>query len=167
MEGRKPLHVDIWVEQDGEILPLELKYKTRALKTVERGETYHLQNHGAQDIGRYDFVKDIWRLETIVANSAHAVGYAVMLTNDPSYWTKSRNALTVDKAFRLHEERELHGTLDWEAHASAGTKRNRERPLRFPVPTPCAGKPTLGRPQKTGAQNSVTSLYLLGAPEVR
>jgi hypothetical protein len=91
---------------------LELKYKTRSLITMERGETFYLQNHGAQDIGRYDFVKDLWRLETMVANSAHAVGYAVMLTNDSSYWTRSRNTLTVDRDFRLHEDRELHGSLD-------------------------------------------------------
>ena len=131
MKGEKPLHVDIWVEQDGEVLAFELKYKTRPLQTLERGETFALQNHGAQDISRYDFIKDVWRIETIVANSTHAVGYAVLLTNDPSYWTLSHNSSTVDTDFRLHEGRELHGTLHWGAHASAGTKRGREQQLRL------------------------------------
>jgi hypothetical protein len=76
----KPLRVDIWVEQDGEALVLELKYKTRALQTREYGEPFMLQNHSATDIGRYDFIKDMWRVESIVADSSDAVGYAVLLT---------------------------------------------------------------------------------------
>jgi hypothetical protein len=80
----KPFHVDIWVEQNGEVLAIELKYKTKALQTSERGEEFVLQNHSAQDIARYDFIKDVWRVETIVANYTHASGYAILLTNDPS-----------------------------------------------------------------------------------
>ncbi len=53
----KPLHVDIWIEHDGDILVIELKYKTRALQTLESGERFALQNHGAQDLGRYDFIR--------------------------------------------------------------------------------------------------------------
>jgi len=131
LTGGKPLHVDIWVERDGEILAIELKYKTRALQTSERGEEFVLQNHSAQDIARYDFIKDVWRVETIVANYANATGYAILLTNDPSYWTRSHNNRTVDAEFRLHQGRELHGTLDWGSHASEGTKRGREKLLRL------------------------------------
>jgi hypothetical protein len=80
----KPFHVDIWVERNGEVLAIELKYKTKALQTSERGEEFVLQNHSAQDIARYDFIKDVWRVETIVANYTHASGYAILLTNDPS-----------------------------------------------------------------------------------
>ena len=130
-QGVKPIHVDIWVEQDGEVFALELKYKTRSLQPLERGERFVLQNHGAQDIGRHDFVKDVWRVETIVANLAHATGYAILLTNEPSYWTRAHNSRTVDVDFRLHEGRELHGSLGWGAHASPGTKRGREKPLHL------------------------------------
>lgn len=127
----KPLHVDVWIECDGAILAIELKYKTRALSTLECGEKFALQNHSAQDLGRYDFIKDVWRVETIVASSARATGYAILLTNDPSYWARARNDSTVDADFRLHEGRELCGALDWGTHASAGTKRGREKPLRL------------------------------------
>ena len=83
----KPLHVDIWVEQDDKALALELKYKTRALQTLVAEETFVLLNQSAQDVGRYDFVKDIGRVEAIVADRTWcATGYAVLLTNDPSYW---------------------------------------------------------------------------------
>jgi hypothetical protein len=129
--GGKPFHVDIWVERNGEVLAIELKYKTKALQTSERGEEFVLQNHSAQDIARYDFIKDVWRVETIVSNYTHSSGYAILLMYDPSYWTHSHNSRTVDAAFRLHQGQKLHGTLDWAAHASEGTKRGWEKPLRL------------------------------------
>ena len=53
-----------------------------------------------------------------------------MLTNDPSYWSP-RNSHTVDSEFRLHEGRELQGSLNWGARAGEGTMRGREEPLRL------------------------------------
>ena len=38
---------------------LELKYKTRRLSTSIAGEEFVLRQQGAQDLGRYDFLKDI------------------------------------------------------------------------------------------------------------
>lgn len=125
----KPLHVDVWIEQEGEAIVIELKYKTRILQASERGELFLVQNHGAQDLGRYDFIKDIWRAETVVEHSTRVVGHAVMLTNDPSYWSPPRNSHTVDSEFRLHDGRELQGSLNWGAHAGEGTMRGREEPL--------------------------------------
>lgn len=127
----KPLHVDVWIECDGDILIIELKYKTTALQTLERGERFILQTHGARDLGRYDFIKDVWRVETIVASSTRAAGYAILLTNDPLYWARSHHGRTVDANLRLHEGRDLHGTLDWGTQASEGTKRGRERALQL------------------------------------
>jgi hypothetical protein len=36
----KPLHVDVWIEQEGEAIVIELKYKTRTLQASERGELF-------------------------------------------------------------------------------------------------------------------------------
>ena len=128
----KLLHVDVWIEQDGDILAIELKYKTRALQVLVGNEQYALRSQSAQDIGRYDFIKDVERVENIVADRApHAAGYAILLTNDPSYWTQSLNDNTVDVKFRLHEGAGLHGTLEWGLAASAGTKHGREQPLKL------------------------------------
>jgi hypothetical protein len=128
----KPLHVDIWIEQDGDVVPLELKYKTRALQVRAGNEQYALRSQSAQDHGRYDFIKDIERIENIVADRApHATGYAILLTNDPSYWTRSLNDNTVDVKFRLHEGSNLHGSLEWGLGASEGTKRGREQNLQL------------------------------------
>ena len=65
----------------------------------------------SQDLGRYDFIKDIERIENIVTDRApHATGYAILLTNYPSYWTRFLNDNTVDVKFRLHEGSNLHGS---------------------------------------------------------
>jgi hypothetical protein len=136
------LHVDIWIEQDGHVLAIELKYKTRALQVLIEDEQYALRSQTAQDLGRYDFIKDIGRVENIVADRVpRASGYAILLTNDPSYWTHPRRDNTADARFRLHEGNALRGDLGWGGPAhrrvrSAGGKTcssSRD-------PTPCGGR---------------------------
>ena len=110
----KLLHVEVWIEQDGDVLAIELKYKTRALQVLVGNEQYAVRSQSAQDIGRYDYIKDIERVENIVTDRApQATGYAILLTNDPSYWTQSLNDHTVDVKLRLHEGSALHGGLEW------------------------------------------------------
>ena len=126
------LHVDIWIEQDGHVLAIELKYKTRALQVLIEDEQYALRSQTAQDLGRYDFIKDIGRVENIVTDRApRASGYAILLTNDPSYWTHPRRDNTADARFRLREGNALRGDLGWGPSASEGTKRGREDLLQL------------------------------------
>lgn len=87
------LRLDIVVKKDGEYCPVELKYKT---KKVERqitrfDEIMHdkvvvMKNQGAQDLGMYDFWKDVRRVE-LVRNRFERVkgGLAVFVTNDDYY----------------------------------------------------------------------------------
>ena len=87
------LWLDILVMRQGEYLPVELKYKT---KKVERAllrfneqlsdKVVVMKNQGAQDLGMYDFWKDVRRVE-LVRQRFEAVknGLAVFLTNDKSY----------------------------------------------------------------------------------
>lgn len=127
----KQLFLDVWVAQGDAIFAVELKYKTRALSVYIGDEQFALKDQSAQDIGRYDFIKDIQRLEQIVAGRKNVVGYAILLTNDSAYWKPPRDRLTVDASFRLHQGRTLRGTLSWSAAASEGTTRSREQPLRL------------------------------------
>jgi hypothetical protein len=127
----KLLHVDIWIVQNEQILALELKYKTRALVLPIGDETFKLLNQSAQDFGRYDFIKDLQRLELLLADRRQAIGYAILLTNDSSYWTPPRDAGSIDADFRVPDGRMLHGVLQWKAHASVGTMRGREAPLEI------------------------------------
>lgn len=125
------LHLDIWAAQENTILAVELKYKTRALSVQLGDERFTLKNQSAQDIGRYDFIKDIQRLEQIISSRENIIGYAILLTNDSAYWTRSRVSRPVDADFRLQEGRILHGTLSWGEGASEGTKRTREKSLEL------------------------------------
>jgi hypothetical protein len=126
----KPLYLDILVQQGTAQLALELKYKTRALETEVDSEQFKLLNQSAQGIGRYDFIKDVWRLEQITQHTSTS-GLAILLTNDSTYWIKPKRSRPVDAAFRLFEERVLRGTLSWGIRASAGTKRGREESLEL------------------------------------
>lgn len=122
-------YIDIWVEDQGTIYAIELKYKTRALQATVGGEQFNLLSQSAQDQGRYDFCRDINRVETLAKIYPGLTGLAVFLTNDPSYWRTSGRDGNVDGAFRLHEEVILKGTLEWASHASDGTKGGRVKPI--------------------------------------
>ena len=92
------LRLDIVVKKDGEYCPVELKYKT---KKVERqisrfdemldDKVVVMKNQGAQDLGMYDFWKDVRRVE-LVRNRFKNVkgGLAVFVTNDQLYTKASR-----------------------------------------------------------------------------
>ncbi|MDZ7337876.1 MAG: hypothetical protein ONB30_04995 [candidate division KSB1 bacterium] len=124
-------HIDIWVAYQDTVLAFELKYKTRGLSVHVGGERYRLKDQSAQDIGRYDFVKDIQRLEQVATAYQSVIGYAILLTNDSAYWTTPANQNTVDAGFRLHDGRVLEGVLSWGANASEGTIKDREQPLEL------------------------------------
>ena len=124
------MYLDIWLPSIG--VAIELKYRTRKLTLKTAGEAFDLRNQAAQDLGRYDFIKDIQRIEQIVTNGPAETGFAVLLTNDPLYWRKpSRQTDTIDAAFRLHEGRRIMGKMAWSDQAGAGTTRNRQEPIRL------------------------------------
>lgn len=143
------LRIDIWVAYQDATLAIELKYKTRGLMVQIGNEQYRLKDQSAQDIGRYDFVKDIHRLERVAATHRDFIGYAIFLTNDSAYWRRPTNHSTVDAAFRLHDGRILEGVLAWSANASKGTKKNREQPLglqgKYPLQWSDYSHPISGR----------------------
>lgn len=127
MDGRT--YVDIWAVLEETAYALELKYKTRSLIHEHEGEVYQLLNQGAQDQGRYDFLKDVVRLEQLATTDPWVKGIALLLTNDSTYWQPPNSLDTVDAAFRIHEGCDICGRLEWGSRASAGTKHSRETPL--------------------------------------
>jgi len=122
------IYADVWISNSSSIAAIELKYKTRRLSVKVANETFDLLNQSAQDIGRYDFIKDIQRLEQITSGKKDIKGYAILLTNDSSYWSEPRG-MTVDANFRINEGRTLSGELCWGDKASDGTMRGREKPI--------------------------------------
>jgi hypothetical protein len=122
---KQKTYVDIWLEHSDEICAIELKYKTRRLQVTVGEEPFDLLNQSAQDLARYDYCKDIGRIEALTCAYAGLVGFAVLLTNDRGYWQKSGRNGNVDDAFRVHDAAKLSGTLNWADHASNGTKEGR------------------------------------------
>lgn len=97
-EDKKRIYADIFIYngETGEFIPIELKYKTKEIK-----DTYILKNHGAQDLGAYDFLWDVKRIEILKNQtsltpkgktcirepdfSKFLVGFSLLVTNDTSY----------------------------------------------------------------------------------
>jgi len=137
LQGKE--YIDIIVELNGKIYPIELKYKTlsfldentQSSTVIDNNEKYDLKNQGAQDHGRYDYLYDIQRIEKFLKdNEKYEYGYAILLTNDKSYWNK-RKSNSIDVQFSISEEDEPKtGKLYW-GNANKGTMKGRENPIEL------------------------------------
>lgn len=125
----EPTYLDILVTDGSWQTAIELKYKARAIFAVVNNEVFWLKDQSAQDQGRYDYLKDVQRLENFVFKYNRASGYALILTNDSSYWKASVIPNTVDADFRIHDGRILTGQLNWGTKASAGTTKGRTQSI--------------------------------------
>ena len=121
-------YIDVWLRNGDGPNPVELKYWTSKTELTFADETFDLKQQGAQDQGRYDFWKDVERIERLIASGLTTGGYVVALTNDRGYWNEGREG-TIDGAFRMHAGRVVQGTLSWSPHASAGSIKGRESPI--------------------------------------
>ncbi|MDL1971527.1 MAG: hypothetical protein LWW94_11315 [Candidatus Desulfofervidaceae bacterium] len=111
---------------------IELKYKTEKLTVNIKEEFFELTNQGAHDQARYDFLKDISRIESLIEQKyPKGMGITIFLTNDKKYWELPEKDIdTVDKEFRIHEGRIIKKTtLKWKEGTSKGTKSGREEPI--------------------------------------
>jgi len=129
LEYRLPLelergYADLWVREADETSYGELKYWTHKLEVDVGDERFALADQAAQDLSRYDFIRDLARVERVVATGRAARGFVLALTNDQGFWNAPRRG-TIDEAFRLHEGRVLSGSLAWDRRASAGTTTGR------------------------------------------
>ena len=92
------LRLDIVVKKDDEYCPVELKYKTKKVaRQISRfdevlpNEVVVMKNQGAQDLGMYDFWKDVRRVELVRRRFDRVNGgLAVFVTNDKLYTKESK-----------------------------------------------------------------------------
>lgn len=124
----KRMAIDIWLSSME--IPIELKYHTRKLEQTEGDERFSLAL-GARDVMRYDFLKDIQRIERVVEDYSSAYrGFAVLLTNDPLLWEPPTRTDVVDAEFHIYDGRRIGDSkMHWSNDASDGTKRSREEPI--------------------------------------
>ena len=121
IDGKQKIYTDIVLVKKDYRVAIELKYKTAPLKY---GDTT-LFDDGAADVGRYDFLWDVNRIELLVNPSAkipieceinknvlgkiilpeaykvqekYEKGYAIILTNEEKYWNKC----WVDETIGVH-----------------------------------------------------------------
>ena len=118
--------IDILIRNGGQEMALELKYLCQRVEHEIDGESFVLKPQGAQDIRRYDVLKDVGRMEQFLAARPPASAAVLVLSNDPSYWSGPKRDSSCDAAFALREGRTVTGVLDWADHAGQGTKRGRE-----------------------------------------
>ena len=120
----KSERIDIVINSKDRSYAIELKYKKRKFDRVLDGEKFNLRADVAHDISRYDFIKDLVRLERYVSSTENTTGYAILLTNDDLYWRESTRDVK-SAAFFLHEGRTLDSdvTLAWHESTGDGTKR--------------------------------------------
>jgi hypothetical protein len=110
-----------------ENLALELKYLTAAWTGEVEHERFALLNQGAQDIRAHDAVKDIQRVERLVDGRPGWSGAVLVLSNDPSYWSRpGHSRATNADAFRLYEHQVIAGRRSWGPHTGVGTMKRRE-----------------------------------------
>ena len=136
--GRARMYVDLWLPALN--VAIELKYRTRELVCVAPSsdldppqECFSLANQFAQDHGRYDFLKDVERLESVLGRRPDVRrGIAIMVTNNPLYWEVSKKDDARDAAFHFHHGSELcrrPDGMDWAEGTKQGTKQGRDVPV--------------------------------------
>ncbi len=82
---------------------------------------------GAQDIRAYDVVKDIQRVEWFVDRQPGWSGVVLVLTNDPSYWSRPGHGRPTNAdAFRIYEQHRITGRRAWGPSTGIGTMKGRE-----------------------------------------
>lgn len=112
-------------------IAVEFKYKTQSWKGTCDGEEYALKDQGASDIGFYDIVKDITRVERFIDGQMGWIGYVITLTNVPRYWNlPNREGTSNASAFRVSHGLTLNGTRQWGPN-TGGTNKGREPALQL------------------------------------
>ena len=124
------IYIDIVVFTEGKYYPIEIKYKTISqtvpLKLFGTQSLVVLGHHGAQNIGCYDFWKDIKRLELFEQTFENAEkGIMLFITNDESYQLPPRNNEVGYAHFSINQNRivESGQTLDWNGALSISVNR--------------------------------------------
>lgn len=106
--ARAPIDIVVIDKESRIIYPIEIKYKTTKVDLVVGDESYSLANHGANDVGRYSFRKDIYRIENVDLKlmgfeNYTKRGFVFILTNDRKYYLNDVSAKnSLDAHFSFH-----------------------------------------------------------------
>jgi hypothetical protein len=145
------LDVLIWRPDLNRYLALELKYLTAAWSGDVNGEQFGLVSQGAQDIRAYDVLKDVQRVEQFVDGHPGWSGMVLVLSNDPSYWSRPRHRRATNaNAFRIYEDQVFTGARAWGPGTGAGTMKDREAVIELRGDYRCRWSPYSALPGSRG-----------------
>ena len=138
------MKIDIVVRKDGKFVPIELKYKTKAIdgdQDIERfGEQICnvniIKNQAAQNISKYDFWKDVRRIEILKSKFRNIEGgICLFLTNDQSYQKEPNNSAKC-KSFSMsqglhHRDKSWQGKQEKEIASRPNFKVEKEYAIKW------------------------------------
>ena len=123
--------MDLWIEGEN-TYAIELKYPTQELFHEVNNEIFKLRNKSAVDYARYDFLKDIKRMEEAVSNNTNVKGYAILITNDMSIELPPTKDDVADFQFRIHEGKVINNEeLDWIRKEGGQSFGDMENPIKL------------------------------------
>ena len=123
--------IDLWIEGEN-TYAIELKYPTQELFHEVNNEIFKLRNKSAVDYARYDFLKDIKRMEEVVGNNTNVKGYAILITNDMSIELPPTKDDVADFQFRIHEGKVINNEeLDWIRKKGGQSFGDMENPIKL------------------------------------
>ena len=141
----------VWRPDLGRYLALELKYLTAAWSGEVDGEQFGLVSQGAQDIRAYDVLKDMQRVEGFVDGHPGWSGMVLVLSNDPSYWSRPGHCRATNAdAFRIYEGQVISGSRAWGPGTGAGTMKDREAVIELHSDYRCRWSPYSALPGSKG-----------------
>lgn len=123
ISGKKKDYTDIILEKDDLRIALELKYKTA--KYEDESKNIYLKAHGAADLGAYDFIWDVHRIQMQTGMEKSGEddvkmpcnrGYAIILTNDAHYWKDCQPKETINRDFLIGSGEFSRGVLYKKLH---------------------------------------------------
>jgi hypothetical protein len=153
----------VWRPDLETYLVLELKYLTAAWAGKVDGEHFRLLSQGAQDIRAYDVVKDVQRVERFVDRQPGWSGMVLVLSNDPSYWSRpGHGRATNADAFRIYEDQTISGSRSWGPGTGAGTMKKREAVIELHGDYKCRWSPYSALPGSRGEFRLLA--FAVGAP---
>ncbi len=117
-------NIDLFIDYDAKKIGIELKYKTQILSRKTQEECFNLKQHSAHPLGRYDFYKDISRLENWINKKEINHGFAIFLTNDGNY-------LKHHNEFNLGSAKIEKNNYDWLNYKKSSHGTNRKDGIIF------------------------------------
>ncbi len=124
------IYIDIVLEKNGRFYPVEIKYKTVAqvIPSMVFGQNANviLGHHGAQNIGCYDFWKDIKRIEIFEQTFQYVErGVVLFVSNDLTYQNATLNPNVGYTKFSIHHGRVIpvNSILNWNGNLAVANGR--------------------------------------------